>query len=116
MTAAAPFRERVVPFTAGDGMPLNLVHVRAEAHAVVTRVAAHADAAAERGALRGERRAWGECDEELIRVTNENGLLKDQARYLVERQDTELWGADAAEPNGVVYDCVMYAPETRDFL
>ena len=37
------------------------------------------------------RRAWGECDEELIKVTNENGLLKDQARYLVERQDLELW-------------------------
>lgn len=37
------------------------------------------------------RRAWGDCDEELIKVTNENGLLKDQARYLVERQDLDLW-------------------------
>ncbi|WP_412061638.1 esterase/lipase family protein [Rubrivirga sp. IMCC45206] len=29
--AAAPLRERTLPFTAGDGMPLSLVHVRAEA-------------------------------------------------------------------------------------
>eukprot|EP00953_Heterococcus_sp_UTEX-ZZ885_P038667 19850-Heterococcus_DN1.PRE.2 len=37
------------------------------------------------------KRAGGECDEELIRVTSENGLFKDQARYLVERQDLDLW-------------------------
>lgn len=33
----------------------------------------------------------GSCDTELLEVTNANGLFKDQARYLVERQDEELW-------------------------
>ena len=33
----------------------------------------------------------GECDEALIKVTQENGLFKDLARYLVERQDLALW-------------------------
>lgn len=37
------------------------------------------------------RRANGGCDEELIEVTSKNGLFKDQARYLVERQDLALW-------------------------
>jgi len=38
------------------------------------------------------KRAWGECDEELIEVTNKNFLYRMQARYLVERQDEALWG------------------------
>lgn len=38
------------------------------------------------------RRAGGSCDDQLIRVTTENGLFKDLARYLVERQDLDLWG------------------------
>jgi len=37
------------------------------------------------------KRAWGSCDNELIEVTNKHGFFKDQARYLVERQDLELW-------------------------
>jgi len=37
------------------------------------------------------RRANGACDEDLIEVTSKNGLFKDQARYLVERQDLGLW-------------------------
>jgi len=37
------------------------------------------------------KRAWGECDQELIAVTNKNYLFKMQARYLVERQNEELW-------------------------
>lgn len=37
------------------------------------------------------KRAGGACDEELLRVTSENGLFKNQARYLVERQDMDLW-------------------------
>lgn len=37
------------------------------------------------------KHAGGACDEDLIRVTNEHGLFKDQARYLVERQDLDLW-------------------------
>jgi len=31
------------------------------------------------------KRAWGECDNELINVTNKNFLFRLQARYLVER-------------------------------
>jgi clathrin heavy chain len=37
------------------------------------------------------KRAWGECDDELIEVTNKNYLFKMQARYLVERQNEALW-------------------------
>ena len=33
----------------------------------------------------------GMCDDELVDVTNRHGLFKQQARYLVERQDLELW-------------------------
>jgi clathrin heavy chain len=35
--------------------------------------------------------ARGECDDELVKVAQENGLFKDLARYLVEKQDIELW-------------------------
>lgn len=37
------------------------------------------------------KRAWGECDDELIDVTNRNYLYRMQAKYLVERQNDELW-------------------------
>jgi len=37
------------------------------------------------------KRAWGACDEQLVSVTNRNGLFRLQARYLVERQSPELW-------------------------
>eukprot|EP00252_Welwitschia_mirabilis_P023463 TRINITY_DN662_c0_g1_i4.p1 TRINITY_DN662_c0_g1~~TRINITY_DN662_c0_g1_i4.p1 ORF type:complete len:1707 (+),score=385.71 TRINITY_DN662_c0_g1_i4:318-5438(+) len=33
----------------------------------------------------------GQCDEELINVTNKNSLFKLQARYVVERMDPDLW-------------------------
>lgn len=33
----------------------------------------------------------GQCDEELIKVCNENSLFKSQARYLVGRRDPDLW-------------------------
>ncbi|CAA6654735.1 unnamed protein product [Spirodela intermedia] len=33
----------------------------------------------------------GQCDEELINVTNKNSLFKLQARYVVERMDADLW-------------------------
>jgi clathrin heavy chain len=33
----------------------------------------------------------GQCDDEAIAVTNENALYKAQAKFLVERQDLELW-------------------------
>lgn len=37
------------------------------------------------------QRAWGECDQELIEVTNKSYLYRSQANYLVERQSEELW-------------------------
>eukprot|EP00931_Biecheleriopsis_adriatica_P053822 TRINITY_DN3159_c0_g1_i5.p1 TRINITY_DN3159_c0_g1~~TRINITY_DN3159_c0_g1_i5.p1 ORF type:complete len:1502 (+),score=433.83 TRINITY_DN3159_c0_g1_i5:139-4506(+) len=37
------------------------------------------------------KRAWGSCDEQLVDVTNRNGLFRLQARYLVERQSADLW-------------------------
>ncbi|ONK62482.1 uncharacterized protein A4U43_C07F4390 [Asparagus officinalis] len=33
----------------------------------------------------------GQCDDELINVTNKNSLFKLQARYVVERMDSDLW-------------------------
>jgi hypothetical protein len=44
------------------------------------------------------RRAGGECDDDLIRVTNENGLFKDQARYLIEKRDGEIWAKVRTRP------------------
>jgi clathrin heavy chain len=50
------------------------------------------------------KHARGECDVELVRVTQENGLFKDLARYLVEKQDIELWKTvlkpEGFEPGG----------------
>lgn len=37
------------------------------------------------------KKAAGECDDELISISNTHGLFRDLARYLVERQDLELW-------------------------
>jgi clathrin heavy chain len=45
------------------------------------------------------KRAWGACDDELIEVTNKNSLFKDQSRYLVERQDAELWARVLTDEN-----------------
>ncbi|KIY69192.1 clathrin heavy chain 1, partial [Cylindrobasidium torrendii FP15055 ss-10] len=36
--------------------------------------------------------AKGFCDEELVAITNENSMFKQQARYLVKRRELELWG------------------------
>merc|ERR1719217_1691667 len=41
----------------------------------------------------------GLCDAELIDVTARHGLFKQQARYLVERQDLELWATVLTEEN-----------------
>lgn len=65
------------------------------------------------------KRAWGSCDEELIRVTNTNLLFRKQARYLVERQSAELW-ATVLDPNNkcrqeVIDQVVQTAlPETKN--
>ncbi|KAF7458261.1 putative clathrin heavy chain [Cryptosporidium felis] len=37
------------------------------------------------------RKAWGQCDDEIIQVTYKNDLYRLLARYLVERQDLGLW-------------------------
>jgi clathrin heavy chain len=37
------------------------------------------------------KKAAGACDDELIAISNTHGLFRDLARYLVERQDLELW-------------------------
>merc|ERR1711966_210371 len=37
------------------------------------------------------KKGAGECDDELIKISNTHGLFRDLARYLVERQDLELW-------------------------
>jgi len=41
----------------------------------------------------------GQCDQELIRVCNENSLFKSEARYLVKRRDPELWAVVLKEDN-----------------
>ena len=33
----------------------------------------------------------GKCDAELVKVCQDNGLFKDLAHYLVQKQDPELW-------------------------
>jgi len=38
------------------------------------------------------KKGAGECDDQLIKVSQEHGLYRDLAKYLVERQDLELWG------------------------
>ncbi|KAF8920783.1 clathrin heavy chain 1 [Mucidula mucida] len=35
--------------------------------------------------------AKGFCDEELVAITNENSMFKQQARYLVKRREADLW-------------------------
>ena len=41
----------------------------------------------------------GQCDEALLDVTNRHSLFKLQARYVVERQDMELWAKALADDN-----------------
>merc|ERR1719343_388555 len=38
------------------------------------------------------KKGAGACDEDLIRISLSHGLFRDLAKYLVERQDLELWG------------------------
>ena len=37
------------------------------------------------------KKGAGECDDELVKISFTHGLYRDLARYLVERQDLELW-------------------------
>eukprot|EP01027_Heterolobosea_sp_BB2_P023662 GEZU01035605.1.p1 GENE.GEZU01035605.1~~GEZU01035605.1.p1 ORF type:complete len:1686 (+),score=716.16 GEZU01035605.1:148-5205(+) len=41
----------------------------------------------------------GQCDIELVAVSNKNNMFKKQARYLVERQSPELWAHVLQEDN-----------------
>eukprot|EP00013_Stygamoeba_regulata_P001571 CAMPEP_0177634934 /NCGR_PEP_ID=MMETSP0447-20121125/3632_1 /TAXON_ID=0 /ORGANISM="Stygamoeba regulata, Strain BSH-02190019" /LENGTH=1733 /DNA_ID=CAMNT_0019136687 /DNA_START=44 /DNA_END=5243 /DNA_ORIENTATION=+ len=61
----------------------------------------------------------GQCDDALVEVTNKNGLYKAQARYVVERQDLELWGTVLSEDNehrrSLIDQVVQVAlPETKN--
>lgn len=41
----------------------------------------------------------GLCDDSLIACTNKNGMFREQSRYLVERQDGDLWAKVLVEEN-----------------
>jgi len=61
----------------------------------------------------------GMCDAELVDVTNRHGLFKQQARYLVERQDLELWATVLVEENEFRRQCIDAVvqnalPETKN--
>ena len=70
------------------------------------------------------KRGAGECDDDLITVCQENGLFKDLARYLVEKQDLETWATvlalaeDGSEPphrRSLIDQVVQTAlPETKN--
>jgi clathrin heavy chain len=44
--------------------------------------------------------AKGLCDDELIAITNDNSMYKQQARYLVKRRREDLW-AQVLVPDNV---------------
>ena len=61
----------------------------------------------------------GQCDQELIRVTNENQMYKHQARYLVKKRNMELWATVLTKENthrrALVDQVVATAlPESQD--
>ena len=41
----------------------------------------------------------GQCDQELIRICNESGFFKNEARYLVRRRDPHLWAIVLRDEN-----------------
>ena len=61
----------------------------------------------------------GQCDEDLIRITNANSMFKQQARYLVARRDAALWSMVLNSNNShrrqLIDQVVSTAlPETQD--
>ncbi|KAJ3382198.1 hypothetical protein HDU84_004560 [Entophlyctis sp. JEL0112] len=61
----------------------------------------------------------GQCDHELIEITNQNSMFKHQARYLVSRRDADLWSYALRPENSfrrsVIDQVVATAlPETQD--
>lgn len=70
-------------------------------------------------AVTAYKRAWGECDDEIIAVTNKNYLYRLQARYLVERQAEDLWAKVLTPENShrreIIDQVVQNAlPETKN--
>jgi clathrin heavy chain len=70
------------------------------------------------------KKANGDCDEDLIRVTNQHQLYRELARYCVERQDADLWArvlsksednTEKAETRALVDQVVEWAlPESTN--
>ncbi|GKY91971.1 hypothetical protein MPSEU_000168700 [Mayamaea pseudoterrestris] len=50
------------------------------------------------------KKGAGECDDQLIKVCHDHGLYRDLAKYLVERQDAELWGKVLNKEEGQAED------------
>jgi len=71
------------------------------------------------------KRAKGECDEELIRISHTHSLYRDLAKYAVEKQDEDLWakvltkdpdtGGETPEMRSLVEQVVEWAlPESEN--
>ncbi|KAJ3163550.1 hypothetical protein HDU86_000131 [Geranomyces michiganensis] len=61
----------------------------------------------------------GQCDQELIQITNDNSMFKHQSRYLVKRRDPDLWNFALQTTNAfrrqLIDQVVAIAlPETQD--
>jgi clathrin heavy chain len=61
----------------------------------------------------------GQCDHELVQITNDNSMFKHQSRYLVRRKDLDLWALVLSTDNpfrrSVIDQVVATAlPETQD--
>jgi clathrin heavy chain len=50
------------------------------------------------------KKGAGECDDELIRICTTHGLFRDLAKYLVERQDMDLWAKVLNKEEGAEED------------
>jgi len=59
------------------------------------------------------KHARGACDTQLVKVCQDNGLYKDLARYLVEKQDLELWQR-VLKPEG--FEAGDAEPPSRRYL
>ena len=64
------------------------------------------------------KKANGDCDEDLIRVTNQHQLYRELARYCVERQDADLWARvlQKADDGSENPDDGSENPETRALI
>lgn len=50
------------------------------------------------------KKGAGECDDDLIKVCHNHGLFRDLAKYLVERQDLELWAKVLNKEEGTEHE------------